>query len=375
MASAAADRIDTAIRLDKPDRVPVVPLIDIFAARYGGITQHEMFFNMRKSDLALEKTVRELGPIDGQSLSYGGMGPILKIIFLIPPLLPGVDGVPDDALWQFDERAVMQVEDYDKIREMGFIRWLMMKERVAHPEKSFLAQAWPVPFAGLKILASIMKWRRRGVEQLVGFNLAFTPMEFASMALRSYTELTLDMYRRPDDVKDMSRALMRVFKAMALIFPQMSRIKRVFMGGARTSSACINRKQFETFALPEWLEMSEFLVRHGLTPLLHMDSDWTEFLPYFLELPARKCILNLDGTTDIFKAKELLGDHMCLMGDVPATLLKLGSPDEVDAYCERLIKEVGRDGGFILSSGCTIPIDAKPENVKAMIQSVQRYKP
>ncbi len=121
--------------------------------------------------------------------------------------------------------------------------------------------------------------------------------------------------------------------------------------------------------------MSEFLVKHGLTPLLHMDSDWTDFLPYFKELPARKCILNLDGTTDIFKAKELLGDHMCLMGDVPATLLKLGSPEEVDTYCERLIKEVGAGGGFILSSGCSVPIDARPENVKAMLQSVQHHRP
>lgn len=375
MASASAERIDTAIRLGKPDRVPVVPLMDIFAARYGGITQHEMFFNMRKSDQALEKTIRDLGPVDGQSLSYGGMGAILRILFLVPPLLPGVDGVPEDALWQFDERPVMQTEDYEKIRQMGFIRWLLMKERLAHPERSFLANAFPVPFAGLKILASIQKWRWKGVEQLVGFNIAFTPMEFASMALRSFTELTLDMYRRPDDVKDMSRALMKPFKAMGLMFPQLTRIKRVFMGGARTSSACINRKQFETFALPEWQEMCEFLVKHRLTPILHMDSDWTDFLPYFKELPARKCVLNLDGTTDILKAKELLGDHMCLMGDVPSTMLKLGTPEEVDAHCEKLIKEVGRDGGFILSSGCTIPIDAKPENVKAMLQSVQRYKP
>lgn len=63
------------------------------------------------------------------------------------------------------------------------------------------------------------------------------------------------------------------------------------------------------------------------------------------------------------------------MGDVPAALLKLGEPDEVDEYCRRLITEVGSDGGFILSSGCTVPIDAKPENVSAMLQSVKRYRP
>jgi uroporphyrinogen-III decarboxylase len=42
---------------------------------------------------------------------------------------------------------------------------------------------------------------------------------------------------------------------------------------------------------------------------------------------------------------------------------------EVRAYCRRLISEVG-PSGFILSSGCDVPIDAKYENVKAMVEAV-----
>ena len=60
----ARERIDAAIRLEKPDRVPVVPIIDIFAARYAGITQHEMLFDLRKADAAIEKTMADLGRID-----------------------------------------------------------------------------------------------------------------------------------------------------------------------------------------------------------------------------------------------------------------------------------------------------------------------
>jgi uroporphyrinogen-III decarboxylase len=58
------------------------------------------------------------------------------------------------------------------------------------------------------------------------------------------------------------------------------------------------------------------------------------------------------------------------MGDVPAALFKLGTPDEVNTYCTKLINEIG-PSGFILSSGCDIPMDAKPENVAAMIASVK----
>jgi uroporphyrinogen-III decarboxylase len=101
----------------------------------------------------------------------------------------------------------------------------------------------------------------------------------------------------------------------------------------------------------------------------HCDTDWTRFLPYFKEFPKARCVLQLDGAADIFKAKEILGGHMTLMGDVPAPLLSLDTPEAVTAYCKKLIEVVGKDGGFILSSGCETPFNSKVENVRAMVQA------
>lgn len=71
-------------------------------------------------------------------------------------------------------------------------------------------------------------------------------------------------------------------------------------------------------------------------------------------------------TTDIRKAREALGDHTCLMGDVPPALLTLGTPDEVFTYSRGLIQHMGGKG-FMLAAACCVPPDAKTENVKAMI--------
>ena len=84
-------------------------------------------------------------------------------------------------------------------------------------------------------------------------------------------------------------------------------------------------------------------------------------------------VVQFDGASDIFKAKEIIGDRMCIYGDVPADLLALGSPSEVDEYCHRLIEGVGKGGGFILGSGCELAPNAKPENVKAMLASVVKH--
>lgn len=371
------ERIETAIRLGKPDRVPVVPIIDFFAAGYGGISQKEMFFDVKKADRAVEITMRDLGRIDGQSLTYAGFGKALRFFFPRPPRIPGVDGVPESEGFQFVEESVMSPDEYKDIEEEGPFRWLIKKTCEGKPQYQGISGKinflYMLANVAPQLKMSIRRLRSLGVESLVGYNIAFTPLEFISLFLRSFSDLVLDMFRRPDELKAASRALLQPMQLQGLALVKLTGVKRVFMGGARTSASFIGPRQFEEFALPEWIATTEYFVSHGITPILHMDSEWAPFFPYLKELPKRKCVLNLDGTSDIFKAKEMLGDHMCIMGDVPASLLKLGEPQEVDEYCRRLISELGADGGFILSSGCTIPYDAKPENVKAMLASVHRY--
>ena len=126
------------------------------------------------------------------------------------------------------------------------------------------------------------------------------------------------------------------------------------------------------FVWPHFVELVHEVAESGLIAILHLDSDWTRELARFRELPRGSCIMALDGETDIFKAKEILGDHLCLMGDVPATMLWRGTPDEVHDYCTRLIRELGPEG-FILQSGCDIPTNASLENVKAMVETVKKY--
>lgn len=64
---------------------------------------------------------------------------------------------------------------------------------------------------------------------------------------------------------------------------------------------------------------------------------------------------------------------MCLMGDVHPALLSLGTRQEVVDYCRWLIEEVGAGGGFILAQGCTVPVDAKFENVRALVETGKTY--
>jgi uroporphyrinogen-III decarboxylase len=370
------ERIDAAIALQPVDRVPVIPMMDFFCARQKGVTL-EKFVN--DGDLA-----RDL--IEQIFLDYGGwdatmMGTGLNEFAwtLTLPMLLKIPGreLPPDEQWQFDEREVMTVEDYDFIAENGWMPfWGQMFPRI---RPNIPPQEIPERFKAWdeQAVRDTHKWESKGIHTFTGVAIV-PPVEIFSMA-RSIKEFSLDLYRRPDKVQAAMDKI--IDELIGAAIGGITGIKQRTKWGYRTAffagtrATFLSPKHFERFAWPYIKKGVLAYIEAGITPLLHFDSDWTPFLRYFRELPRGKAVLEIDSKTDIFKAKEVLGDHMCIMGDVPAQLLKLGTPDDVRAYVKKLIDVVGKGGGFILSTGCDCPVDAKPENVKALIEIGKTYYP
>jgi uroporphyrinogen-III decarboxylase len=110
----------------------------------------------------------------------------------------------------------------------------------------------------------------------------------------------------------------------------------------------------------------------GLTPMPFWEGDCTDRLEIIADIPAGKCIYQFEST-DLIKAKEVLGATVCIRGGVAASLLIAGTPDDVRAQCKRIIDVVGKDGGLIMEASVGIPDEAKAENVAAMYQFTQEY--
>jgi uroporphyrinogen-III decarboxylase len=187
---------------------------------------------------------------------------------------------------------------------------------------------------------------------------------------RSVKEFMLDLYHMPDKVQAVMEVMMAEKREQARQLVRAIGPFGYWVGSWRTAPEFLSRKLWDRFVWPYMKELVEIVVAEGGIPVLHYDANWDREIERLLELPKAKCVLALDGKTDIFRAKKILADHMCLLGDVPPALLTLGTVDEVKAYCKRLLIEVG-PAGFIMAQGCAIPPDAKYENVKAMVDSVQ----
>jgi len=150
--------------------------------------------------------------------------------------------------------------------------------------------------------------------------------------------------------------------------------KIVFIPEERAEGAIYPLKIFERFWWPYTKRIVEALHDRGIIPWFHLDQCWDLNIPYFKELPRASCFLDLDGLTDIFRAKEILKDHLCIQSDVSASLFSLGTPKQVQDYVKKLIDKLGVDGGHILSSGCEVPSETKDENFRIFLETGKTYQ-
>jgi len=356
------NRIKTAVELGTPDRPPVVLQISAFAARHMGVKLADFCASPALSNETIIKSAQALGGVDGVTLMM--MNPkVLSLESMCEVVVPGLELGPDD-MWQVHETERMQIEDYDTIIKMGFTPFLM-GQYVPKNFGNLMASLGPMfgyaPTAGKNTVeAGLLPFAPLA---------AVTPFQ-TFMGGRSMVKFNRDLFRLPEKVMEamdvaQKDVLANVRKLIGMVHPF-----AIMTPIGRASGLFYSRKVQEKFIFPHYKELIETIVESGSYAALHVDDNFERDLDFFLTLPKGKCIFQADSSTNIFKLKEVLGDHMCIMGDVPATLLTLGTPDEVHAYATRLVREIG-PRGFILSSGCDVPPNAKVENVQAMVDAAK----
>ena len=360
------NRIKKAVALERPDRVPVVLEYGAFAAHVTKTPLPDFLLSVEKSVEVMMAAYRlTAGVAEADAVNYGAFSPYdLSYLWMSKVKVPGVD-LPDDVSYQVAEKEAMTVDDYDAVLERGWRDFYRayMKDRVLDGvPRRYLPAGQP------KVNAR-EAWARIGVPVLQGGTVA-PPFEYLCGA-RSMEAFFMDLFDMPDKVQAVMDAMMDGMAAPVCWHAEKLGYPCVWVGGWRGNPGMISPEMWERFFWPYFRDLVIEVVESGLIPILHLDACWDRGLSRFRELPKGRIIMALDGFTDIFRAKRTLGDHMCLMGDVPAMMLYHKGPGDVREYCTTLIRELGPEG-FILQSGCDIPENAKLENVQAMVESVFR---
>ncbi|MHC4562797.1 MAG: uroporphyrinogen decarboxylase family protein [Planctomycetota bacterium] len=133
---------------------------------------------------------------------------------------------------------------------------------------------------------------------------------------------------------------------------------------------------FEKWVLPDIALMMD-KVRQALGKYagLYTLGPIREYLPMFADTGVNfvETFEPNEGNISLGEAKKLYGDKMCLMGNFDCLVLAFGSMDDARKEARRCLEEGMQGGGYVLATADEVPANAKPDNLKAMVETVQKF--
>jgi uroporphyrinogen-III decarboxylase len=399
-------RVEDAIALRVPDRVPVMVMFGFFPARYAGFTAQEVMYDPEKMMTAQLKAMVDFQP-DMDMSPYGTrfLGPLLDTLDFKQLKWPG-HGVAAGLTYQYVEAEYMKAEEYDHFlldptdfmfrrywpRICGALKGFEKLPPLHNIISYYLGiPSGLAPFSFPEVADALETLKRAGEKsmQVVSYSRQFNqkseelgfPLQFGAMSQAPYDTLSdffrgmkgamLDMYRRPEKVTAACEKLLPFMQEMAVNACRATGNPRVFIPIHWGLDNFMSRDQFNKFFWPTLRELMVGLINEGLNPCPLWEGNCTSRLEIIKDIPAGKACYAFEAT-DMVKAKEILGDRVCIRGNVPLSVLVTGTPEAVRDCCKRLVDTVGRGGGYIMDASTGLD-DAKPENVKAMFEFTREY--
>ena len=402
---ARMKRVMDAVELRQPDRVPTVFFARFWLAREGAMSYRDAMYDYDRVADVTRRVLLELQPdLYAPPHQLVLLGPVQDALDYQQQQWPG-HGVGENSSYQYLDREYMKPEEYDEylldptgfylskylpriggafqgleelpeFPALHYTRLMMATGQFASPgaAKAFAA----MQKAGQET-QRLMAHSAGFIEDMaaLGFPLAhgtvsISPYDFFGDYFRGSRGIMLDLYRRRDKLLEaMDRAAIFIIR-QAVQVGKASPSKFVLIPCHWCFDGFMSPEQFRTVYWPPFRKVLLAIIEAGLIPVPLWEGDCGTRLEVIADIPKGKAVYWFERT-DLVRAKEVLGEVVCLRGNVPSSLLTTGTPEEVDSYCRMLIEKVGRDGGFMLDGAIGIPDESKPENVRAMYEAARKY--
>jgi len=395
-------RFIRAVKLEEPDRVPVMLPVQYLPAIYAGSNLKKVMHDYDELKRVWLKFLHDFDMDSFLPPSLVFPGKVLEMIDYKVQKWPG-HGLPDDApSHQFVEGEYMPAEEYDAlIRDPSdyLLRYFLPRSVGALKPFSKLSPLTPfvaIPvgyvaqFADPEIRQAYetlfeagqeaMKWAMAvGEISQAGLSAGFpnvwggmsqAPYDMVGDFLRGTHGIMMDMFRRPDKLHEAMAKLVPIAIDEAVNSANASDCPIIFIPLHKGTGGFMSNKQFAEFYWPTLKEVMMGLVNEGLVPLPFAEGDYEPRLEIIKDMPRSSTIWFFEHM-DMAKAKKVLG-HTCIAGNVPVTLMVTGKPAEVKERCRQLIEICAPGSGYILTAGAFMDI-GNPDNLRAMMEAAREY--
>jgi uroporphyrinogen-III decarboxylase len=381
-------RYITAMRNEKPDMVPIRPFVAEFTAKYAGYTCQDVAHDYNMAFEAAVKCAKDFGwdaVVANMVYVWTGLAQAAGLRYYG---IPGID-IPHTVGFNYieppEEKAFMKPDEYDALIDdpTGFLynTWLprVSTEVSKIGEASTYRNNLAMVKSGMAMLQYFYAFGpqigRLRSECGTGSAIAGifkAPFDIIADKLRGYLGLVHDMETQPKKVLKACEALMPHLVYTGLTTADPGNQVPIGYWMHRGCVPFFNPKQFASHYWPTLKPCIEEFWKNGHQTLFYAEGSWKYHFETFRELPDRSIVFHCDQD-DIFEVHRALHDKFAISGGIPNFMLSYGKPEQVRKFCLRVIKEVAKDGGYIMDAGAIIQNDADIENMKVMTQVCREH--
>jgi len=404
---ARVTRFKDAIELkETPDRVPVFPVVGWFPAYYSNQTPYDMMYDPEKLHAAYKKYVLDFSPDAHLGIMVAPPGKFFEILDYKLYAWPG-HGVARENGYQAIEGEYMTVDEYDALindpsdffnrvylprifNALAPLRDLAPVTNILEiyggfsavnilpyglpPVQSALKALMEAGAESLKWIGTVAAFEKEMTEQ--GYPDFFgggckAPFDTLGDTLRGTKGIMTDMYRNPDTLLRALDALTPLMIKMGASACKANGNPICFIPLHKGADGFLSDAQFKRFYWPSLKKVLHGLIEEGCIPFPWAEGGYNSRLEVINDLPKGKTVWGFDAT-DMAKAKQILGPVACIGGNISISLLDVGTIDQVNDQVKGLVDTCGKGGGFIVMTGAAVD-QAKPENLRAMIEATRRY--
>ncbi|MBN1646772.1 MAG: hypothetical protein JW874_01950 [Spirochaetales bacterium] len=401
---SSVGRLRDAIRLRESDRIPVTLFPSMYPLKYCGISVEESMRNYNECAASFKKFY-----IDFKSdFNWGAIGPgpskVYEILDYRLYAWPG-HGVGADSSYQCLEDEYMKAEEYDLLlsdpslyfrnfylpRVFGALNGLSMLPPWTGILEMYGVAINFIPFGIPPVQASFQALFEAGAEALKWISVmgqcdgemaslgypsvlgGFTkaPFDVLGDTLRGTKGIMTDMFRQPDKLLAALDALTPIMINMGVASARQTGNPLIFIPLHKGADGFMSDEQYRKFYWPSLRKVIIGLIENGCVPFPAAEGCYNTRLDIIREIPRGKTIWMFDQT-DIFRAKETVGDTLCIFGNISSAMIALSTPDEIREHTRKIIDKLAPGGGFVLANGAFFD-DAKPENLDAIIETGLKY--
>jgi len=401
-------RVEDAIALKEPDKVPIAPFFSSVVQRLYGSSYKDMYYDLRKAGDAFLKFYADYPLCDvhyctGSSFTSGRANELAGSTMIDWPGRPGTI-VSDYSSHQVIEHEYLLPEEYPELLN-DYTGFMIRKyiPRVYSNLKgisnlnftptvvlntTFLSPLYSQEMLGIyDTLAQIGKLDAEAIGTFLEYAGKLGDMGFPAMIsgvsevpydiLGDYFRGTIgimeDLFEHEDEVAAVCDMFAEQQIASLKHMGDMdSPIKRVFFPFHKGMDGFMSPKQYEKLYWRPLRKVIDALVDIGVTPYLYTEGRYDSRLEQLADVPKGKVIYHFE-TVDMKEAKRILGDTACITGNLPVAMMEFGKKEAVVDYCKYLIDTCAPGGGYIFDfNGCME--NTKKENLDAMFETLEKYR-